>query len=363
MKKKVISLFILSIICGVFFVGETSGVSADSEIDTDVEFHNLTNPGRAFTEDDEIQVKITMSSERKLKNIYLSMECVNYEILDGSISFSEPLSSYGIQSDGSYEFKISTMEADTKYTLIYTIRFTGTVGSNVEMIAPASFGYRGTYSVGGIFGGANVQYAGTEIYAAPQKQIQKTSKNLTSVDGTNNVGDMVEYTIVVKNNATNASLWDKINVYDYLPLGMSIDTNTITVNGSNISNYVEKNNGDIIIPLNNLTNGQSATITYRGIILDSAVSKTIINTAEVDTLKAKDNGLYVSAKEKPSVVPDKDDSTNNKTTIMKPSVANPKAASGSTVNTADTTNTSLLLLLMGVSSISALMMLRKQKRS
>lgn len=66
-------------------------------------------------------------------------------------------------------------------------------------------------------------------YAIPT--VKKTYKNLTSKDGTNNVGDKLHFTLSVRNDGYGSN-WIISKIKDDLPTGLTIDPNSALVNES-----------------------------------------------------------------------------------------------------------------------------------
>ncbi|MDQ0359831.1 hypothetical protein [Breznakia pachnodae] len=393
MKRNILKMMTFCLLFTAMFMS-TSKVEAASIITTKTEVHNLTNPGKVLTENDVMQVVVTLTpGSRDISKVTYSVNKENYSIDESTITFSGEMTGSGETSGEKYGFSFKNMTSGTEYTLTYNIRFTGTVTDEPIQIRPQQGSYNGNFTGGGIFGSGSVIVGGSNIivYSSPEKNINKTATNTTTSDGKNRVGDTVEYEIELKNTSTTASLWDQINVSDYVPNEMLVDTSSIAVDGSIITNYTVDSNGDIIIPLSDLSNGNSTKITFNAKILDSAYGKTIINTAEVDGLLASDSGLYVEEKEvikepdkekppvkepekkpeeKPStevppttevITPEKNNpASHDKTTTMNPSTANPSANANGSVNTMDTTNAGLLYVLLASAAVIIIYTKRKK---
>ena len=61
--------------------------------------------------------------------------------------------------------------------------------------------------------------------------LTKSVKNLTLTTGYNYSGNLIEYTIIVKNNAVKGSLWSDVVVTDPIPSGFDFDVASIKING------------------------------------------------------------------------------------------------------------------------------------
>ena len=86
-------------------------------------------------------------------------------------------------------------------------------------------------------------------YAIPT--VKKTYKNLTSKDGTNNVGDKLHFTLSVRNDGYGSN-WIISKIKDDLPKGLTIDPNSALINESGTGIDYNPNTG--------VTDG--ATVTY-----------------------------------------------------------------------------------------------------
>src|SRR5699024_7259075 len=96
-------------------------------------------------------------------------------------------------------------------------------------------------------------------YAIPT--VKKTYKNLTSKDGTNNVGDKLHFTLSVRNDGYGSN-WIISKIKDDLPVGLTIDPNSALVNESGTGIDYNPNAG--------VTDGATATYEFDATINNKA---------------------------------------------------------------------------------------------
>lgn len=96
-------------------------------------------------------------------------------------------------------------------------------------------------------------------YAIPT--VKKTYKNLTSKDGTNNVGDKLHFTLSVRNDGYGSN-WIISKIKDDLPTGLTIDPNSALVNESGTGIDYNPNAG--------VTDGATATYEFDATINNKA---------------------------------------------------------------------------------------------
>lgn len=94
-------------------------------------------------------------------------------------------------------------------------------------------------------------------YAIPT--VKKTYTNLTSKDGTNNVGDKLRFTLTVRNDGLGSN-WIISNIKDIMPIGLTIDPNSIFASGDGIDYN----------PNTGITDGEQATYTFDATINNQA---------------------------------------------------------------------------------------------
>ncbi|TGD23773.1 isopeptide-forming domain-containing fimbrial protein [Companilactobacillus suantsaicola] len=134
-------------------------------------------------------------------------------------------------------------------------------------------------------------------YAIPT--VKKTYKNLTSTDGTNNVGDKLRFTLSVRNDGYGSN-WIITNIKDDLPESLTIDPNSLLADGNSI-NYN---------PNASITDGQTATYTFDATINNKAafglVNGKISNTVHFTGYNKgfSDSKTYEDTVEIPVVKPD-----------------------------------------------------------
>lgn len=96
-------------------------------------------------------------------------------------------------------------------------------------------------------------------YAIPT--VKKTYKNLTSKDGTNNVGDKLHFTLSVRNDGYGSN-WIISKIKDDLPNGLTIDPNSALINESGTGIDYNPNTG--------VTDGATATYEFDATINNKA---------------------------------------------------------------------------------------------
>jgi len=96
-------------------------------------------------------------------------------------------------------------------------------------------------------------------YAIPT--VKKTYKNLTSKDGTNNVGDKLHFTLSVRNDGYGSN-WIISKIKDDLPNGLTIDPNSTLINESGTGIDYNPNTG--------VTDGATATYEFDATINNKA---------------------------------------------------------------------------------------------
>lgn len=96
-------------------------------------------------------------------------------------------------------------------------------------------------------------------YAIPT--VKKTYKNLTSKDGTNNVGDKLHFTLSVRNDGYGSN-WIISKIKDDLPKGLTIDPNSALINESGTGIDYNPNTG--------VTDGATATYEFDATINNKA---------------------------------------------------------------------------------------------
>ena len=129
--------------------------------------------------------------------------------------------------------------------------------------------------------------------------VQKTYTNQTSTDGKNRVGDNLSFKINATNNGYK-SQWSSINFKDVLPKGLQIDPNSIKLTSPSGSQTIDASDYDassrtLNIPTSvNLTDNQSASVTFNAKITGDASGTTVTNSGTV-------SGTDALATNKPTV--------------------------------------------------------------
>ncbi|MGH1847529.1 isopeptide-forming domain-containing fimbrial protein, partial [Enterococcus gilvus] len=146
----------------------------------------------------------------------------------------------------------------------------------------------------------------------PEGSISKTVSNLSRMDGTNLVGDTVEYTIVLSNESP-FSTWKQVELIDELPKEVDFNSNLgVTVNNQSTP-YSLDENVTLSLSLGNL-NGEDRTlqkefvpkdvlvVKFQAIINQKALGQFFMNSAEArgtdldgdpQNVTAQDGGIQV----------------------------------------------------------------------
>lgn len=137
----------------------------------------------------------------------------------------------------------------------------------------------------------NTAEAKFDIVASPgiltaTKSVYSTGKNATNINGEKlQVGDQIQYRIVVKNDGKSLSTIKNITVSDLLPSSVYYVDNTLKVVGDNtaIATVTKNDQGEetLSVELKELTGGKSIDILLDVIVLDSA-SGEFTNTAQAE---------------------------------------------------------------------------------
>ncbi|MGM0123753.1 hypothetical protein IGI37_001127 [Enterococcus sp. AZ194] len=163
-----------------------------------------------------------------------------------------------------------------------------------------------------ILGGINVQAidigAGIDTGGAPVGYTKKEVENITTTDGINRVGDVLEYTITLSNDEP-FSTWKNITVFDTLPSGIDFNNESgVKKNGQSIAYTYGQSNRELAVPIGNLagddetlegivTPKEIIRLQFRARINETASGTTITNfvSAEGDTVsaQAQDTGIVV----------------------------------------------------------------------
>lgn len=108
----------------------------------------------------------------------------------------------------------------------------------------------------------------------------KTSKNITSKDGKTHVGDVVEYTIDIKNTSTKGT-WYGVEVEDILPEGITFVKDSVLVNGTKVSYTYYDQTRTLIINVGDINSSEQKVITFEAEVDKGSEGKTIINAAKI----------------------------------------------------------------------------------
>jgi len=135
----------------------------------------------------------------------------------------------------------------------------------------------------------------------------KTVVDTSRTDGNTIVGNVLKYTIAVKNEEVY-SRWKNVVFRDELPAGVDFDDNSeVYVDGKEITDYTYKD-GVLSVKLSNILGGSSVEISFTVTVNEDAYMTTITNTAEMEG----DNGSIEVSDDGINVVSDTPDPTGNK---------------------------------------------------
>lgn len=130
----------------------------------------------------------------------------------------------------------------------------------------------------------------------------KSSANLTTTSGKANVGDVIQYTITASNTGDTASTWSDVTVSDTLPEGVTLVTNSVTVNGASITYTYNQSTRLLTANLGSIAGGVTKTLVFRATVNAGTYGRTIVNTAVVGGITVKDKGISVIEKTAPPVI-------------------------------------------------------------
>lgn len=111
----------------------------------------------------------------------------------------------------------------------------------------------------------------------------KTSQNVSRTDGTNHVGDTLEYTITVKNNGDIKSLWKDIKVIDVLPTQVDFISGSVKIDGVPAGTAADYDDaaGTLTVSVGNIAGGKEKVVTFEAQVNKSAYGDTFKNTASI----------------------------------------------------------------------------------
>ncbi|HHT7189468.1 TPA: WxL domain-containing protein [Bacillus cereus] len=115
----------------------------------------------------------------------------------------------------------------------------------------------------------------------PLNPLVKLTKAVEKVGGgdTYNVGDRVKYTITAENTIPG-SIADSVNltVFDKLPEGIIVDEASIQISVPEGTYTFDQEAGQLNFQLGQLPGGNTATMTFEGVLNEKALEKVVINT-------------------------------------------------------------------------------------
>ncbi|MCL2151533.1 MAG: isopeptide-forming domain-containing fimbrial protein [Oscillospiraceae bacterium] len=126
--------------------------------------------------------------------------------------------------------------------------------------------------------------ASTVTVARPPviKNSAKTSENLTRSDGSRRVGDMLRYTITVKNDGLPKSLWQNVIIIDTVPTEVNYVPGSVTIDTLPAGSAANYSSGVLTVNLGDIPGGVTKVVTFDAEINNTAYGKTFVNTALID---------------------------------------------------------------------------------
>ena len=116
----------------------------------------------------------------------------------------------------------------------------------------------------------------------PIKVSLKSSANLSRTDGARRVGDIIEYSIIVKNEGMPKSRWANVVIEDTLPTEVTYVNGTVAIDGETAGAAASYSDGILTVNLGDIPGGVKKIISFRAEINDTAYGKSFKNTAVVD---------------------------------------------------------------------------------
>ena len=127
----------------------------------------------------------------------------------------------------------------------------------------------------------NSQDKGMDIQMVPVvPSLVKTVANETSTDGKHKIGDILKYTVIVSNQATEKSAWTDVLITDTLPANVTLDESSITIDGHSAGNKAIFAGGVLTVDLGDIGKGVSKTITFKTTLNSEAAGTTVANIAK-----------------------------------------------------------------------------------
>ena len=110
----------------------------------------------------------------------------------------------------------------------------------------------------------------------------KTSANLSGTAEARRVGDIIEYTIIVKNEGAPKSLWTNVIIEDTLPTEVTYVNGSVAIDGAAAGAAAGYSDGILTAYLGDISGGVKKVVTFRAEINETAYGKIFKNTAVVD---------------------------------------------------------------------------------
>jgi|GEM_PF-2063681 len=123
-------------------------------------------------------------------------------------------------------------------------------------------------------GGSN----GTDAVGNAAPSVNKAVANLDHPTGPNFMGDTLEYTIRLANDATATDAWKSVSVGDTIPNYTTFVAGSVTLNGTNMP-AIAPTSGKLTVPVGDIAINSTATVTFRVTINTGSGGQTITNTA------------------------------------------------------------------------------------
>lgn len=132
-------------------------------------------------------------------------------------------------------------------------------------------------------------------------------KVVSTGDKTTQVGDILTYTLKATNgkNASLDAVWNTVTIKDTIPEGLKFDpaTATVTINGTAAAETDFTYDVDsrlLTVNVGNLKAGESATVTFKTEVEQSAVGKVINNVGTATGFSPRESGEFIEGPDDPN---------------------------------------------------------------
>lgn len=109
--------------------------------------------------------------------------------------------------------------------------------------------------------------------------IVKSSENLSRQDGNTHVGDTIQYTVTVKNDSAQSTIWANAEMADTLPEGLELIEGSVQLNGETAAyDYADRT---LRVALGDIVGGETRIVTFQATVDLKAFGKDITNSVSV----------------------------------------------------------------------------------